>query len=49
MVWLEPGRVHAGGQAHALGGDPASMWCASAPLPPNIDEYLLAGYLRGKK
>jgi len=31
-----------------LGGDPASMWCASAPLPPNIDEYLLAGWLRGK-
>lgn len=34
--------------AIALGGDPASMWCSSAPLPPNIDEYLLAGYLRGK-
>lgn len=34
--------------AIALGGDPASMWVASAPLPPNIDEYLLAGYLRGK-
>jgi 4-hydroxy-3-polyprenylbenzoate decarboxylase len=39
-------------QAHipaaiVLGGDPASIWCASAPLPPNIDEYLLAGYLRG--
>jgi 4-hydroxy-3-polyprenylbenzoate decarboxylase len=34
--------------AIVLGGDPASMWCASAPLPPNIDEYLLAGYLRGK-
>lgn len=33
--------------AVALGGDPASIWCASAPLPPNIDEYLLAGYLRG--
>jgi 4-hydroxy-3-polyprenylbenzoate decarboxylase len=33
--------------AVVLGGDPASMWCASAPLPPNIDEYLLAGYLRG--
>jgi 4-hydroxy-3-polyprenylbenzoate decarboxylase len=31
----------------ALGGDPASMWCSSAPLPPEIDEYLLAGYLRG--
>jgi 4-hydroxy-3-polyprenylbenzoate decarboxylase len=32
--------------AIVLGGDPASMWCASAPLPPNIDEYLLASYLR---
>jgi 4-hydroxy-3-polyprenylbenzoate decarboxylase len=34
--------------AVALGGDPAQTWCASAPLPPNIDEYLLAGWLRGK-
>jgi 4-hydroxy-3-polyprenylbenzoate decarboxylase len=34
--------------AVVLGGDPASIWCASAPLPPDIDEYLLAGYLRGK-
>jgi 4-hydroxy-3-polyprenylbenzoate decarboxylase len=34
--------------AIVLGGDPASMWCGSAPMPPNIDEYLLAGYLRGK-
>jgi 4-hydroxy-3-polyprenylbenzoate decarboxylase len=34
--------------AIVLGGDPASMWCSSAPLPPNIDEYLLAGYLRGQ-
>ena len=33
--------------AIVLGGDPASMWCASAPLPPDVDEYLLAGYLRG--
>lgn len=33
--------------AIVLGGDPASMWCASAPLPPDIDEYLLAGWLRG--
>lgn len=33
--------------AIVLGGDPASMWCASAPLPPDIDEYMLAGYLRG--
>lgn len=34
--------------AVALGGDPAAMWCGSAPLPPGIDEYLLAGWLRGK-
>jgi len=34
--------------AIVLGGDPACIWCASAPLPPNIDEYLLAGYLRGQ-
>ncbi|MBI5959147.1 MAG: menaquinone biosynthesis decarboxylase, partial [Chloroflexi bacterium] len=34
--------------AIALGGDPAQMWCASAPLPPGIDEYLLASWLRGK-
>jgi len=34
--------------AIVLGGDPASIWCASAPLPPEIDEYLLAGYLRGE-
>jgi 4-hydroxy-3-polyprenylbenzoate decarboxylase len=33
--------------AIVLGGDPASIWSASAPLPPNIDEYLLAGFLRG--
>jgi 4-hydroxy-3-polyprenylbenzoate decarboxylase len=34
--------------AIVLGGDPAQMWCASAPLPPGIDEYLLASWLRGK-
>ena len=34
--------------AIVLGGDPVSMWCASAPLPPNLDEYLLAGWMRGK-
>jgi len=33
--------------AVVLGGDPACMWCASAPMPPELDEYLLAGYLRG--
>ena len=30
----------------ALGGDPASLYSASAPLPPNIDEYLFSGFLR---
>ena len=34
--------------AVALGGDPAEIWSASAPLPPDIDEYMLAGWLRGK-
>ncbi len=32
--------------AIVLGGDPACIWAASAPLPPDIDEYLLAGWLR---
>jgi len=30
----------------ALGGDPASMYSASAPLPPTIDEFIFAGFLR---
>lgn len=32
--------------AIVLGGDPASIYSASAPLPPGIDEYLFAGFLR---
>ncbi len=32
--------------AIAIGGDPASMYSASAPLPPNIDEFIFAGFLR---
>ncbi len=32
--------------AIALGGDPALTYCATAPLPPGIDEYLFAGFLR---
>ena len=31
-----------------VGSDPASMFSASAPLPPNIDEFLFAGFLRRK-
>jgi len=33
--------------AIALGGDPALIYAASAPLPPGIDEVLFAGWLRG--
>ena len=31
-----------------VGADPASMYSASAPLPPNIDEFIFAGFLRKK-
>ncbi len=29
-----------------VGGDPAYPFCATAPLPDGLDEFLLAGYLR---
>jgi 4-hydroxy-3-polyprenylbenzoate decarboxylase len=32
-----------------LGGDPAYIYAATAPLPENIDEYMLAGFLRKKR
>ena len=35
--------------AVALGGDPALTYSATAPLPDNIDEFLLAGFLRKQK
>ncbi|MBK7030441.1 MAG: menaquinone biosynthesis decarboxylase [Bacteroidales bacterium] len=35
--------------AVALGGDPTYTYCATAPLPENVDEYLLAGFLRKKR
>jgi 4-hydroxy-3-polyprenylbenzoate decarboxylase len=35
--------------AVALGGDPAYTYAATAPLPENVDEYMLAGFLRKKK
>lgn len=31
-----------------LGGDPVFTFCATAPLPDGLDEFLLAGYLRRK-
>ena len=35
--------------AVALGGDPVYGYCATAPLPENVDEYMLAGFLRKKR
>ena len=35
--------------AVTLGGDPVYTYAATAPLPDNIDEYMLAGFLRKKK
>lgn len=32
-----------------LGGDPAYTYSATAPLPENVDEYMLAGFLRKRK
>ncbi len=34
--------------AIALGADPATMYTGTAPLPPGLDELLLAGFLRGE-
>jgi 4-hydroxy-3-polyprenylbenzoate decarboxylase len=31
-----------------IGGDPIFAFCATAPLPDGLDEFLLAGYLRKK-
>lgn len=33
--------------AVVLGGDPAAIWAASAPLPPGVDEYAFASWIRG--
>jgi len=30
----------------AVGADPASLYSASAPLPPTVDEFIFAGFLR---
>ncbi len=35
--------------AVALGGDPVYTYSATAPLPENVDEYMLAGFLRKKR
>lgn len=35
--------------AIAIGGDPLLAYCATAPLPEGIDEWLMAGFLRNKR
>ena len=35
--------------AVALGGDPVLTYSATAPMPDNLDEYMLAGFLRKKR
>ena len=32
--------------AVAIGGDPATIWTGSAPLPPDMDEMAAAGFIR---
>ncbi len=32
--------------AVAIGADPATMWTGSAPLPPDMDEMVVAGFIR---
>lgn len=34
--------------AVAVGGDPASIYAATAPMPKNVDEMILAGFIRNK-
>ncbi|MFN8239825.1 MAG: menaquinone biosynthesis decarboxylase [Bacteroidales bacterium] len=46
-AWKETGRKMP--VSVALGGDPVYTYAATAPLPENIDEYMLAGFLRGRK
>src|SRR5436190_20654900 len=45
MDWLaSEGKLEV---AVALGLDPVSAYSASAPLPKHIDEFMLAGFLKG--
>ena len=32
----------------AIGGDPLYIWCGQAPMPPNVFELLLYGFIRGE-
>jgi 4-hydroxy-3-polyprenylbenzoate decarboxylase len=41
----QPGRLEV---AVVIGADPATVYAASAPLPPGIDEFVFSGFLRGQ-
>ncbi|HEV3403589.1 MAG TPA: menaquinone biosynthesis decarboxylase [Gaiellaceae bacterium] len=45
LLAAEDGRIPV---AVALGLDPVSAYSASAPLPKHIDEFMLAGFLKGE-
>ncbi len=46
-AWKKTGKLMP--VAVTLGGDPVFTYAATAPLPENIDEYILAGFLRKKR
>lgn len=45
---LEEGKQKRMDVAVAIGADPAVMYSAILPLPPDLDEMMFAGFLRGK-
>jgi len=45
---LKEGKVESMPVAVALGGDPVTMYSAILPLPPDLDEMMIAGFLRNK-
>ncbi len=46
-AWKKSGRLMP--VSVSLGGDPVYAYSATAPLPENIDEFILAGFLRKKR
>jgi 4-hydroxy-3-polyprenylbenzoate decarboxylase len=45
---LEEGKTQRMDVAVAIGADPATMYSAILPLPPELDEMMIAGFLRSK-
>ncbi len=45
---LKEGKTARMDVAVAIGSDPATMYSAILPLPPDLDEMMIAGFLRGK-